>query len=598
MKKIIVIGASGHARVIIDIIEKQGVYEIFGLVDSFKTIGSKIYNYSILGTEKDIPYLVKNHDILGGIIAIGDNFTRMSMYHEILSYNLNFQFISAIHPDAIIAKNITFGEGTCVMAGVIINSDVTIGKQCIINTKSSIDHEVIIHDFSSVSPGVTIGGLSNIDKCTAISIGATVFEGVKIGKYTVIGACSMVNRDIGDNKLAYGIPVKEIANRNSNDRYLGTNKTQKDTKYELNLHKIRSTLDKKKYQDIVNSIDTKNIFYSLEYCNYSEKKTLNYFVLKINNKNKIIMPFYLTKVNTTTSPHTKTYYDVTSPYGYSGPLYKNITSENLTLFWKKVDQWYKKNNVVTEFIRFNLNNNHKYYSGNLIPSLKNVRGALTSYDSIWGNLKQKVRNNYRKADKNNLKATFYNENIDNNIIDSFYNIYTSTMLRKNASKNYFYSKDYFNELIKNNSKKIAIVLIHKDKIAISAELLILCNDTIYSHLGGTLSEYFDLRPNDFLKIETTKWGIENGKSHYVLGGGRKDYDGLYNYKKAFFPKEQDSTFYTGRKIINYDIYKKLAGGNLKNNSDINILINDPESYFPIYKKLQINDPVFLTERIE
>lgn len=584
MKKIIIIGASGHAKVIIDIIELEGKYEIFGLVDSFKEIDSKIFNYSVIGTEKDIPKLINEHNVYGGIIAIGDNFTRMSMFQEISSYNINFKFIKAIHPSAIIGKDVKIGDGSCIMAGVVLNSDAKIGKQCIVNTKSSIGHEVKVKDFSSISPGVTIGGLTEISKCSAISIGATILEGIKIGKHTVVGASSMVNKDIGDNKLVYGIPAKEISNRNSNDKYLGVKKIKNNNSYELELYTIKSNSDKKRYTDTIEKIDDKCVFFSLEYCNYLEERILNYFVLKNNNKPLIVLPIYFSKIKNNNYSDSNVYFDATSPYGYNGPLYKSATKAELILFWEKVDEWYKQNNVITEFIRFNLNNNYKHYSGNLIPTLFNVKGDLTNFENIWDSFKQKVRNNYRKAVKNDLKAVIHDKQIGIETINIFYDIYIKTMQRNGASKDYFYSKNYFKELIKNNSENVAIILIYKDDIAISTELIIINNSFVYSHLGGTLSEYFDLRPNDFLKIETIRWALKNKKRHYILGGGRKNNDSLYNYKKSFFPKEEDVTFYTGRKIINKEIYKKLAGNFLDYNQDLDDLINNSDTYFPIYKK--------------
>ncbi len=586
MKKIVIVGTSGHAKVIIDIIEQQKVYSIFGLIDSFKKKDDKVYNYSILGTEKNIPYLVEKEGVYGGFIAIGDNFTRMKLYHEISSYDIDFKFISAIHPNASIGKNVKINSGTCIMGGSVVNSDAKIGKQCIINTKSSVGHDVKIKDFSSISPGVTLGGATIVGKCTAISIGATVIEGIEIGKHSVIGACSMVNKDIGDNKLAFGIPAKEINNRNSNDKYLGIKKVKKEKHYSLKFYTINCKKSKKKYLAFLQELDSNNIFYSLEYSNNYKKQTYSYFVLKYQGIAKIIMPISLIKISSKENiPLSKTYYDAVSPYGYSGPLCENASNKDLKVFWKKVDKWYSKNNVVTEFIRFNLNNNYINYSGYLIPSLKNVKGELKSFEYVWNNLKQKVRNNYRRATKNNLKAVFHYNSIGESAINHFHTIYTKTMERNDASKNYYYPKIYFEELTQNNPKSTVLVIVYKEDIPISTELIVIVNDTMYSHLGGTLSDYFDLRPNDFLKIEAIKWAIQKDIKYYALGGGRKDHDGLYNYKKSFFPKDKDMVYHTGRKVVNKEIYNKLTGNITPECTEIDdSLITNPLSFFPAYNK--------------
>ena len=220
MKKVLIIGASGHAKVVIDIIELQKKYQIAGLIDSFKNKNHFLYNYKVLGTEKDISQIIKPHNIYGCIIAIGDNFTRMRMFKNISRHNKNIKFITAIHPSAIIGKDVKIGSGSAIMAGVIINSDAHIGEHCIINTNSSVGHDTKIENFSSIAPGVTIGGQNKIGHCSAISLGANIIENITIGKHCVIGSGSLVNKNIGPNKVAYGSPVKEIRTRKDDDKYL------------------------------------------------------------------------------------------------------------------------------------------------------------------------------------------------------------------------------------------------------------------------------------------------------------------------------------------------------------------------------------------
>lgn len=587
MNKILIIGASGHAKVIIDIVEKQNQYEIFGLIDSYKEKGNKVDGYEILGTEKELPEIIKKNNIYGGIIAIGDNWTRKSFFKEISSSNENFKFINAIHPSAIISDSTSISSGVTIMAGVIINSNATIGKQCIINTKSSVGHDAVIKDFSSIAPGVTIGGEVTINKCSAISLGSNIIECITIGKHTVIGAGSLVNKNIGDSKLAYGVPAKEIKNRKKDDKYLGMVNTKESLNYSLEIHYIKNDEDIITYNKTLEEFNDFSAFYTLQYCNYRDDNQLNYFVLRKDNEVKALMPIYLNNLNIQNSDNTQ-YYDVSSPYGYSGPLYNNADKNDIKVFWKKVDDWYKKNNVVTEFIRFNLDNNHLHYSGYLIPSLSNIKGKINDFEIVWNNFKQKVRNNYRKAEKNGLNSKIYLENITPEIIDSFYDIYIKTMQRNSAAKNYFYPKEYFKNLAVNNKNKVLIAIVYKENIAISAELIIINKDTLYSYLGGTLSEYFELRPNDFLKIEVMKWAIKNSKQYYILGGGRKDFDGLYKYKKSFFPKDEDVIFYTGRKIINQKIYNNLIKEINVDYTDVNKLVSNSDTYFPIYKQIKNN----------
>ena len=354
--------------------------------------------------------------------------------------------------------------------------------------------------------------------------------------------------------------------------------------YSLELHNISNEQDKEKYNGILEGFPSSNVFYSLQYCNHDSHSVLSYFVLITNGQVKILMPVIFNKINTPTIDN-NSFYDVSTPYGYSGPLFNNASDKDIIAFWKKVDKWYKKNNIVTEFIRFNLENNYKHYSGHLIPSLNNIKGEISDFDTLWVSFKQKVRNNYRKAEKSLLTSQFNSGIISQEILNSFYHIYIKTMTRNTASKDYFYKKDYFENLVKSNPDKILIAIVYKELTPVSSEFIIIDNDTLYSYLGGTLSEHFETRPNDFLKIEIMKWAIKNNKKYYVLGGGRKDFDGLYQYKKAFFPKDNDVIFYTGRKIINESLYYNLLKDIEVEYTDPNSLLLDSKNYFPKYNEV-------------
>lgn len=220
MKNIVIIGASGHAKVIIDIVEKQGVFRIVGLIDTFKKLGHKIYDYAVLGTEKDMPEVLKAHAVFGGIIAVGDNFTRMHLFNKISVSNSVFQFINAIHPSARIEENVSIGNGTVIMAGTVINNNVVIGKQAILNTKCIINENTKIENFSSIAPGVTLGSHVEIGCCSAISLGAKISKNLKIGNNTVVGAGSVVLESFGDNQIVYGNPAKTMRLRQTDEKYL------------------------------------------------------------------------------------------------------------------------------------------------------------------------------------------------------------------------------------------------------------------------------------------------------------------------------------------------------------------------------------------
>ncbi len=220
MEKIFLFGASDHCKYTIDIIEQENKYSIAGIFDLKIKKGEEFYSYEVIGYLDELEKSSRALNINKGIIAIGDNYTRMYMVNKILEILPDFIFVNAIHPSVIIGKNTVLGIGCVFMAGVIINNDCIINNHIFIATNSSLDHDSSIGDFSSLSPGVITGGRVSIGKCTAIGIGATILHYISIGSNCVIGACSLVNKEVIDNSLVYGVPMKFIKFRNDNDKYL------------------------------------------------------------------------------------------------------------------------------------------------------------------------------------------------------------------------------------------------------------------------------------------------------------------------------------------------------------------------------------------
>jgi sugar O-acyltransferase (sialic acid O-acetyltransferase NeuD family) len=217
---IIVIGSSGHSKAVIDCIEKENKYEIIGLLDRFKEVGSNSFGYKIIGKEEDLQNIIKMYKVEGGIIAIGDNFVRYSVYYKISQINPQFNFIKVIHPSAQIARNVQIGKGTVIMANTTISSDATVGDFCIVNNNSSLDHDSKMLDYSSLAPGSSIGGNVKIGMFTAISLGAKVVHGMTIGEHTIIGSGATVIKNIPKYVVAYGTPAKVIRCRIAGEKYL------------------------------------------------------------------------------------------------------------------------------------------------------------------------------------------------------------------------------------------------------------------------------------------------------------------------------------------------------------------------------------------
>ena len=220
MDNIALVGSSGQAKVIIDLVEKEGRYKIVGLMDAARSIGDSTLGYTVLGREIDLPALIVEYGLKGIIIAIGDNSVRAIVAATILELCPNLPFVTAVHPSASIGKQATLGSGTVIMAGAVVNPCCQVGRFCILNTKASLDHDSVMEDFSSLAPGVTTGASCRIGTYSAVSIGAVLRHGITIGEHSVIGGGSYVTKDVEPFSIAYGTPARKIRARQQGEKYL------------------------------------------------------------------------------------------------------------------------------------------------------------------------------------------------------------------------------------------------------------------------------------------------------------------------------------------------------------------------------------------
>ena len=200
-RKLIIIGASGHGRVVADIAKKNGYENIFFLDDntSLRSCG----NYTIIGTSLDI----KKYHEADFVVAIGNAKAREKIQRQ---SEKDVHFITLIHPEAVVASDTLIGPGTVVMAGAVINSGAVIGKGCIINTCSSVDHDCQIGDFVHISVGAHIAGTVVVGNRTWIGIGASVINNTNICSDCMIGAGAVVIKDILRSGTYIGLPAKEM----------------------------------------------------------------------------------------------------------------------------------------------------------------------------------------------------------------------------------------------------------------------------------------------------------------------------------------------------------------------------------------------------
>ena len=198
MKKIVIIGASGHGKVAADIALKCGYTDIVVIDDniSIKTCG----RHSVVGSNDRVEDI--NGDV---IVAIGNSAARRRIQESIEEERLAV----LIHPDAVVAEDVTIGSGTVVMAGTVINPGSMIGRGCIINTCASVDHDCKLGDYVHVAVGAHLAGSVEVGDETWIGAGATVSNNIEICGRCMIGAGAVVVKDIEEAATYLGVPARQ-----------------------------------------------------------------------------------------------------------------------------------------------------------------------------------------------------------------------------------------------------------------------------------------------------------------------------------------------------------------------------------------------------
>lgn len=210
MKELVIIGAGGFGRevawLIEDINRVSVEWNLLGFIDEDKKKhGKDLNDYRILGGFK---YLEEKKDIYY-VCAIGNSKIKRDIIEKCINYNI--KPATLIHPSVIMSKkNNQIGEGCIICAGSIITVNTKIGRNVIINIDCTVGHDVVINDYATIYPSVNISGNCNIGECVEIGTGSQIIQGKSIGSNSIVGAGSVVIKDIEKNSTAVGVPAKVI----------------------------------------------------------------------------------------------------------------------------------------------------------------------------------------------------------------------------------------------------------------------------------------------------------------------------------------------------------------------------------------------------
>jgi len=195
MDEIILVGAGGHARSCIDVIEQHGCFTVAGLVENDELINEDVLGYPIVGSDNDLPLLhAKYKFALVSIGQIESPSSRIGVYRQLKE--IGYILPTIISPKAYVSRHANIGEGTIIMHGVIVNANAVIGKNCILNSRALIEHDAVVGDHCHISTGAIVNGEVKIGKESFIGSGTVTRQSISIGEKSVIGAGLFVKTNV------------------------------------------------------------------------------------------------------------------------------------------------------------------------------------------------------------------------------------------------------------------------------------------------------------------------------------------------------------------------------------------------------------------
>jgi serine/alanine adding enzyme len=325
-----------------------------------------------------------------------------------------------------------------------------------------------------------------------------------------------------------------------------------------------------------------DIYYNLDYCKLYEKKNekIEKFVYE-SEIGKILNIFLKRKIEILLD---KEYYDITTPYGYGGPVILNLNDESkkevlIQGYYEAFSKYCKENDIVSEFIRFhpiyqNALDFAKVYNADFLR--KTIGTNLKDYiDPVNSEFSKSAKREIKNAKKNNLVLEII-ENPKN--LDNFKKVYFETMKRNLADSFYYFDNSYFDNVIKFLSKDILLVQILENNEILASELYFKAGKILHAHLLGVSQRGLELNIGSLIEATAAEYGKNKGYIYIHHGGGRSNdpEDGLFKYKKKF-GKNTEFNFYIGKKIWNKEIYDKLVDKKEITDED------KKSNYFPLYR---------------
>lgn len=207
MTRLLVVGAGGHASVVVDAALAAGT-DVVGVADDSPSVANgEVLGRPVLGTVTDgLEGIIGGVEFDSFIVAIGDNRVRGQVFERLLAAGL--AGATVIHPASVVAPSATIGAGTLVCAGAVINPLARIGANAIVNTRASVDHHCTIGDHCHIAPGTTLGGEVTVGTGVLVGIGATLLPQVSVGDWATVGGGAVVTGAVTARATVTGVPAE------------------------------------------------------------------------------------------------------------------------------------------------------------------------------------------------------------------------------------------------------------------------------------------------------------------------------------------------------------------------------------------------------
>ena len=200
MKNIIIVGAAGHARSCIEVVESEGIYKIAGLVGLKSEIGLEISGYKVIASDDELPRMLNDFEYaINALGQISNSAPRAKKFEELRK--IGFKTPSVVASSAIIASSASIGEGTILMHGSIVNSGATIGQNCIINSVALIEHDCYIGSNTHISTGALINGGAVVGSNSFIGSGAILKQGIEVGDNCLVGMGVILRKNLTGSQV-------------------------------------------------------------------------------------------------------------------------------------------------------------------------------------------------------------------------------------------------------------------------------------------------------------------------------------------------------------------------------------------------------------